>query len=53
MVVTDSVCCPPQPSSLEEAQNSRAKLISSIKSALFILSSAIIIFVAFSNTLTW
>ncbi|KAF8788948.1 Fatty acid hydroxylase domain-containing [Argiope bruennichi] len=37
----------------EEVQNPRAKLISSLKSALFILSSALVIFIAFSNTLTW
>lgn len=52
--VSTSVCCAPSsPSPVEETQNPRAKLISSLKSGLFILSTALIIFVAFSNTLTW
>lgn len=50
MITTNRVCQQP---AAEEVLDQRVKLISSIKSALFILSSAIIIFVAFSNTLTW
>lgn len=36
-----------------ESQNPRAQLISSLKSFLFILGTALVTFVAFRNTLTW
>lgn len=52
MAKDDPVCSQP-PAKSEEIQNPRAKLISSLKSAIFILSTSLVVFVAFSNTLTW
>lgn len=40
-------------SSVQEVQNRRAQLVSSIKSSIFILGTAVVVSVAFRNTLTW
>ncbi|XP_076352526.1 fatty acid hydroxylase domain-containing protein 2-like isoform X2 [Tachypleus tridentatus] len=37
----------------EEPQSRKAQLVSSVKSGLFILGTALVVFVAFRNTLTW
>ncbi|XP_013789351.1 fatty acid hydroxylase domain-containing protein 2-like [Limulus polyphemus] len=38
---------------VEEPQSRKAQLVSSVKSGLFILGTALVVFVAFRNTLTW
>ncbi|XP_064481397.1 fatty acid hydroxylase domain-containing protein 2-like [Ornithodoros turicata] len=40
-------------SASQDQQNARAQLVSSIKSFIFILGTAIVVSVAFRNTLTW
>lgn len=55
MMQTDdgSLGTPSTSSSSDDGQNRRAQVISSVKSFLFILGTALVVFVAFRNTVTW
>ncbi|XP_076316041.1 fatty acid hydroxylase domain-containing protein 2-like isoform X2 [Tachypleus tridentatus] len=50
---TKVATCRSPPTVAEEPLSRKSQLISSVKSGLFILGTALIVFVAFRNTLTW
>lgn len=53
MEAKEPSCHCPSPSTTVEPVNQKAQLLSSLKSTFFILGSALIVFIAFRNTLTW